>query len=104
MGARIKELFIRFRKSNAFLYTLVGAVALWWVFHQFRGYDPDMSIANLLLSIEASVATCMLLDLQFKMSSEDRHMWKRIESELLAELESHKCRLTKECTCGKNTG
>jgi len=87
MGERIKELFVRFRKSNAFLYTLVGSIAVWFVCHEFRGFDPDMSVANLLLSIEASVATCMLLDLQFKMSADDRQMWLRIERELTKGLE-----------------
>jgi len=83
----MKDIFIRFRKSNAFLYTLVAGVGMWWVFHMFYGFDRDMSVANLLLSIEASVATCMLLDLQFKMSAEDRRMWGRIEQELLDRLE-----------------
>ena len=74
----LRSFFIRFRRSNAFLYTLLAALAIWVAMHEFAHFDPDMSVANLVLSFEASVATCMLLDLQFRMSAEDRATLQRI--------------------------
>ena len=79
----VRDLFIRFRRSNAFIYSLAAALALWAVAHWGFGFDREASIANLLLSVEASFATCMLLDLQFSMSAQDRARWDRIERELL---------------------
>lgn len=78
----MKDLFVRFRRSNAFLYTLLAAAAGYLVAHHF-GFDPDYSIANLSLSLEASIATCVLLDLTFKMNQEDRRQWARMEREIL---------------------
>jgi len=86
----IKDLFIRFRKSNAFLYTLIMIVGAWLSVHCAAGFDDHLDWLNLFLSIEASVATCLLLDLQFRMSAEDRRMWARIEKELLDRLDNGK--------------
>lgn len=75
----MRDLFVRFRRSNAFLATLAGAVTLAALAHFVAHWDPDWSLSNILLSLEASFATCMLLDVTMKMSAEDRARWDRIE-------------------------
>ena len=79
----IRDLFVRFRRSNAFVYALFVACAFWSSCHFFLGFDPSWALGNLLLSLEASFASCMILDIQFKMGTEDRRIWQRIERELL---------------------
>lgn len=75
----MRDLFIRFRRSNAFLFTLLTAAGLVWGAHEFYHFDPDWSVSNLWLSLEASFATCMLLDLALRTRDEDITRWDRIE-------------------------
>lgn len=78
----IRDLFVKFRRSNAFLYTLAAAAIISLIAHFAVSYDPEWSLSNLFLSLEASFASCMLLDLMFRMSGEDRERWDRIERTL----------------------
>lgn len=78
MVERLKDGFIRWRSGNAFLLTLLGVVAAYEVAHHFLGIDPDRSTANYWLSVEASTATCLLLDFAIKNMRADRATFDRI--------------------------
>ena len=68
----MKDMWLRFRSSNAFLYSLMGFMATWFTARHFFQFDADFTLINLILSAEASVATCMILDLQFRSMNNDR--------------------------------
>lgn len=78
----MRDLFVRFRRGNAFLVTLAGTLVLYEVAHWF-GFDPGRAFINYCLSVEASFATCMLLDQSMSSTEADRVRWDRIERELL---------------------
>lgn len=70
--AESKDMFIRFRSGNGFLVVLVCFMIIWYFARHFFNFDNDNTILNLILSFEASVATCLLLDLQLKTTMQDR--------------------------------
>jgi len=72
MGDRFKAAFLRFRRGGGFLAVLAGALALVAMAHFVFGFDPDWSVTNLALSTEASVASCLLLDILLKQADADR--------------------------------
>ena len=78
----MKDVWLRFRSSNAFLYTLMAFLTVWFVLRWFFIFDRDNNWLNIILSAEASVATCMILDLQFRSMAHDRAtLQKLLESE-----------------------
>jgi uncharacterized membrane protein len=78
----MKDLWLKFRASNAFLYTLVACLGIWFVARAVFHFDPENSWLNICLSVEASVATCMILDLQFRGMTQDRAVLQQLlESE-----------------------
>lgn len=79
----MRDLFIRFRRSNAFLASLTVFSVTWLGAHWVLGFDGDLSLLNIALSFEASFATCILLDQTLKMGAADRERWDRIEEILL---------------------
>lgn len=85
---RLKDVWLRFRSSNAFLYTLCGFLVVWFTVRWFIPFDADLTLINLLLSIEAAVATCMILDLQFRALYSDRSTLQHIMS-VVDQLKEH---------------
>ena len=87
-AARFKERFYAFRGGSAFFIALTIFLIGWFVFRHFLHFDPDNSWLNLLLSIEASTTTSLLLDLQVKTTARDRATLQRILDTELA-LDNH---------------
>lgn len=82
--ARFKERFYAFRGGSAFFVALTIFLAGWFVTRRIWHFDPDNSWLNLLLSIEASTTTSLLLDLQVKSTARDRATLQRILDEEVA--------------------
>ena len=76
--SRFKERFYAFRGGSAFFVALTIFLVGWFVFRHFLHFDQDNSWLNLLLSIEASTTTSLLLDLQVKTTARDRATLQRI--------------------------
>ncbi|CAM2142734.1 DUF1003 domain-containing protein [Pararobbsia alpina] len=55
------KLYLAFRQPRVFLVALVTFVAVSLVSHFLHHYDPDFGATNLILSIEASIASAMLM-------------------------------------------
>jgi uncharacterized membrane protein len=68
----MRDLFVRFRGSNSFLGVMIAFVAVWLVSRRVFYFDQDFGMLNLILSAEASIATCMLLDFSLKGMEADR--------------------------------
>lgn len=81
-GKELQDLFIKFRSGNGFLITLGTFLTGWLGLRHFIPFDPDYGILNLILSIEASVAGCLLLDLSLKNTAQDRETLQTIISEI----------------------
>ena len=73
-----KERFVAFRGGSAFLWVLCAFLVSWFAIKAFLPFDPDNSILNIILSAEASVATCLLLDFSIKNMASDRATFNRI--------------------------
>lgn len=73
-----KERFVAFRGGNAFIGTLIVFLVCYELAHHFLGIDPDRSTANYWLSVEASTATCLLLDFAVKNMAADRSTFAKI--------------------------
>lgn len=79
---KFKEAFLKFRRGGNFLKAFSVFMVLWFALRAWYGFDPDNSWLNLILSAEASVATALLLDIQMKMSEEDRSVMNVIKNEV----------------------
>lgn len=79
---KFKAWFVQFRRGKGFLQTLAAFLVCYlggrFAFH----YDPDFGVLNMILSVEASVATCMLLDMGVKQYESDRVIVEHIEDEV----------------------
>ena len=74
----MKDTWLKFRSSNTFLYCLLIFLGGWYAARWINPFDSDNSILNIILSAEASVATCLILDLQFKSMSRDHAMLEQL--------------------------
>lgn len=86
----MKDAWLKFRSSNAFLYALLVFLAGWFILRWFYQFDADNGWLNIILSAEASVATCMILDLQFRAMKQDRETFAKIlelEQRILIDVE-----------------
>lgn len=70
----IRAAFVKFRGGNGFLITLTSFLAVWFSLRLVVPLDPDFGVLNVILSIEASLATCLLLDQQAKQTAADRKL------------------------------
>ena len=61
MRERLLRLYQAFRHPRNFLVLLVAFVSASFLAHLLRGYDADFGITNLALSVEASVASAVLM-------------------------------------------
>lgn len=78
----MKDLWLRFRASNAFLYALATFLVGWFILRAIFHFDPDNGWLNIILSSEASIASCMILDLQFRtMRRDEETLTRLLESE-----------------------
>ena len=75
---KAKQRFLAFRGGSAFFGALAMFLALWFAARLVWHFDPDNAWLNLLLSLEASVTTSLLLDLQVKTTTSDRQTFARI--------------------------
>ncbi len=60
---RIKTAFLRFRASPAFAWTILTISAVWWTTNSWiYHFDPGLANFLTMISIEASVAACLILE------------------------------------------
>lgn len=85
LGDRLKTGFLKFRRGSGFLLTLCALLAADALAHWLVGFDPDFAITNVCLSVEASVATCLLLDMSLKQSEADRELMRAMMALLTKE-------------------
>lgn len=57
----LSRLYLAFRQPRIFLVALIAFVATSLTLHFLRGVDADFGATNLILSIEASIASAMLM-------------------------------------------
>ncbi len=69
------EVFLRLRRGMGFVYLLTGFLIIWFGLRAILSFDADYSLLNLILSIEASVATALLLDLQYRQQTQTEDMF-----------------------------
>lgn len=78
-GDRLKTWFINFRRGGRFLQVLAAFIVCYMAARYVWRFDPDFGVLNLILSMEASVATCLLLDMSMKQSEADRALMRDIK-------------------------
>jgi uncharacterized membrane protein len=78
---KVMRLYAAFREPRNFLVFLLTYIATSLTFHVMRGYDADFGMTNLVLSIEASIASAALMmlgkhsaDMQQKNSEDQARM------------------------------
>lgn len=76
----MRDRLLKFRGGNGFFLVLAILLVAWFTAKCVWHFDPENSWLNLLLSLEASVTTCMLLDLQFRSTERDRALLQAILS------------------------
>lgn len=79
---KFKSWFVQFRRGKAFLQTLAAFLVCYLIGRVIFHYDESLGVLNLMLSIEASVATCMLLDMGVKQYESDKVIVEHIEEEV----------------------
>lgn len=57
---KLSRLYLAFRHPRVFLIALVTFVVTSLALHYFKGYDADWGATNLILSMEASIASAVL--------------------------------------------
>ena len=69
-----REVFIKFRGGNGFVVSLTAFLGLWFAARSVVPFDQDFGVLNIVLSTEASLATCFLIDQQSKQTEADRKL------------------------------
>lgn len=69
-----RSAFVRFRGGYGFIGAMAIFLIAWFSARALWHFDPDFGLLNLLLSIEASMATCFLIDQQSKQYEVDHRL------------------------------
>lgn len=93
---------MKFRGGNAFIISIVIFIISWFTLRSIYHFDPDYGLLNLILSMEASLATCLLLD-QTQRQYEQDHQLIADEAEALTEIQEDLESLTESINPKKAT-
>lgn len=79
---KFKETFVKIRSGNYFLIICAIFLALWYTLKLIFQFDfLNVENLNLILSLEASLATSLLLDQSMKQAAADREILQEILEE-----------------------
>ena len=90
----IMRLYLTVRKPRNFLKIVFVFIGTSLSLHWFRSYDPDWGATNLILSIDATIASTVMLMFQ----EEGAERMERMVSALLAMAEAERDRDTEQLT------